>query len=321
MKQIFTTATFLFLLAVSLQTKAQGIYQFWGGTTNGGPDGLGTIFTTRFDGTGQRMINDFALDHPGKPDASNIPVVYNNKLYSVTYAGGTMDDGIIVEFNPATNAYTRRADMSSIGAGQTGGSMIVYNNKLYGVTHGGNNGDGILFEFDPASGSLTKKYDFNEPTGQYPEDNLVLYNNKFYGVTSMGGNEDVGVLFEFNPANNVYTVKHHFDNVGITGIFPRAGLVVYNNLLWGSTHQGTTMGGSGSLFSYNPANNVLSFKRDFSDVGFSGVTTTMTVYNNKLYGTPSSGLHRLLQSAMRYWCLMITNCMAFLFTGVLPAMV
>jgi hypothetical protein len=48
MKQIFTTATFIFLLAVSLQTKAQGIYQFWGGTTNGGPDGGGTIICIIF---------------------------------------------------------------------------------------------------------------------------------------------------------------------------------------------------------------------------------------------------------------------------------
>ncbi|MBK7885441.1 MAG: hypothetical protein IPJ81_17860 [Chitinophagaceae bacterium] len=45
--------------------QSQGIYQFWGATTHGGPDDLGVIFTTKTDGTSQDIKKSFTVANSG----------------------------------------------------------------------------------------------------------------------------------------------------------------------------------------------------------------------------------------------------------------
>ncbi len=200
----------LLLICCVLSVGAQGIYQLWGNTSYGGRDDRGTLFSVKYDGTGHSIKRTFLADNPGTPGNSESFTFYNNKLYSLVYKGGHMDQGIISEYDPASNAYVKRADLNSIDAELPGSPLVVYNNKLYGVSGGGINNEGKLFSFDPVSGQLTNLYNFASATGSHPG-GLLVYNNKFYGVTSNGGANGDGVLYEFDPANNSYTKKADFN--------------------------------------------------------------------------------------------------------------
>src|SRR5687768_10988787 len=132
MKKLYIITLLAFCLTNTLETAAQGIYQLWGTTAYGGPDDLGVLFSTKFDGTGQSIKKTFTAVNPGKAWEGNKPVAYNNKLYSMIREGGLVDEGIITEYDPVTNTYTKRADLHGMSEYGPESALVVYNNKLYG---------------------------------------------------------------------------------------------------------------------------------------------------------------------------------------------
>ena len=76
----------ILLLTVALLNvfllSAQGIYQLWGMTPNGGNDDLGVIFKT--DGTGKNLqvTHQFSIQNPGANPYATL-VEYNGKFYTL----------------------------------------------------------------------------------------------------------------------------------------------------------------------------------------------------------------------------------------------
>lgn len=281
MKKIFTLilATTCFIIPVA--TKAQGIYQFWGTTSAGGKDDNGTFFSTRYDGTAQQNKTYFTTTNSGRSWEGNQPVAYNGKFYSLLHYGGINDDGIISEYDPATNIYTTKANLHDLGTGPGGYALVLAGNKMYGVSgSSGISSPSMLFEFDPASGSISTKHQFTDATGTSVDHEPVLYNNKLYGMTANGGNNDKGVLYEFDPATGTYAVKHHFS--GNMDGNSSIGFTVYANKLW-------SVDGGGMIFSFDPAGNVLSQKQELTALDGNSVYGNMVVLNNKLYGVEAHG--------------------------------
>ena len=282
MKKIFTlvvAATF-FMLPSLIQ--AQGICQFWGTTSAGGKDDNGSFFSTRYDGTAQRNKPYFTTQNSGRSWEGNQPVLYNGKFYSLLHYGGVDDAGIISEYDPATNAYTTKANLFDLGTGESGYALVVAGNKLYGVTRSsGIAKPSMLFEFDPVTGSLSTKHVFTEATGEYVDHEPVLFNNKLYGMATEGGNNNLGVIYEFDPATSGYTVKYHF-SAGMEGS-SSSGFTVYSGRLW-------SVDNSGMIFSFDPATSLVSQKKHMNEIGGGGIYGTMAVLNNRLYGVcPHSG--------------------------------
>ena len=85
MKKIFTL---LFVAGFCCNVAAQGIYQLFGATGYGGPDDRGTLFTTRFDGTGHSIKKTFTVPNAGSPGGDNKPVFLNGKFYTVFDGAG-----------------------------------------------------------------------------------------------------------------------------------------------------------------------------------------------------------------------------------------
>lgn len=282
---------FFFFVNCFFDLKGQGIYQFWGATTHGGPDDLGTIFTTKTDGTGQDIKKSFAVDNPGLAYNANEPVVYNNKLYSALTYGGLHDNGIIAEYDPATGIHSKKADIFTIGGRWPGSALTLCNGKLYGVTaEGGNSFGGLIFEYDPTTHVITKKHDFiaNDAAGFLPRGALTAYNNKLYGMAEKGGADNVGVIFEFDPAANTYK-KCDF-SANTTGNASFARLTVYDNKLWGISLYLFNGPAGGTIFSYDPAINIISPKVSLGSIGLVGHGfIDLTVLNNKLYGVGGIG--------------------------------
>ncbi|MES2760640.1 MAG: T9SS type A sorting domain-containing protein [Bacteroidota bacterium] len=137
------------------------------------------------------------------------------KLYGSTRWGGPNTttsfngDGIIYEFDPTTNVYTKKYDLpGGINGGYSIGYVITANNgKLYGTTYGGTpyqnypNGSGIIYEYDPTTNIYTKKHDFIQNSSIMDIGILGSFwlksskNGKLYGTSQLG-------LFEYNTLTN-----------------------------------------------------------------------------------------------------------------------
>lgn len=222
------------------------------------------------------------------------PVEKDGKFYGITAMGGTNNSGVIYEWDPATNIYTKRIDLSAPGNGplptvetSTIAGMVLYNNRFYGtLPDHGTSGQGELFEWDPTTNAYTKKIDFTTASGSFPNV-MILYNGKFYGTTIAGGANDKGVLFEWDPVTNIYTKKLDFA-IGNNGYWPKAGLGVLNGKMYGSTYAGG-VNDLGVLFEWDPATNVFTKKIDCSEANGSRPVGSMLVSGQKLYGLTTKG--------------------------------
>jgi uncharacterized repeat protein (TIGR03803 family) len=221
-------------------------------------------------------------------------VAKDGKYYGIASMGGSNDVGVLFEWDPVTNVYTKKIDLvtgsgpiPTVETNMTSG-LVLDNGRFYGTVpdHGATE-QGELFEWDPTTNIYTKKIDFTVAGGSLPNAPIVLYNGKYYGTTIAGGANDAGVLFEWDPSTNVYTKKMDFakDN---NGYWPKAGLVVVNGKMYGSTYAGGT-NDLGVLFEWDPATNNYTKKIDCDIANGSRPAGTMILNGQKLYGLTSDG--------------------------------
>jgi uncharacterized repeat protein (TIGR03803 family) len=258
---------------LSIDVPAQGIYHLWGMTSQGGADDIGAIFRADVQGANIQHVYSFPKSNPGATPMYNQLTEYNGKFYAMTSQGGTNELGVIFEWDPATNIYTKKYDFALATGASPQGSLYVFNNKIYGMTlFGGVNDKGVIFEWDPATNVYTKKYDFNGTTGSKPHGGLVADNGKLYGMT---------YDFEWDPATNVYTKKYDFD--GTNGGNPYGDLALKGGKFYGMTSLGGTMD-YGVIFEWNPNSNNYVKKLEF-DFTYQGKPYgSLVLVNNKFYG-------------------------------------
>ena len=268
MKPVSTLLFLLVLLFTGLSSvEGQGIYQLWGMTRDGGSDDVGRMFSTTGAGNNFTERHQFNIVNPGaNPQLTNL-VEYNGKFYGMTEQGGNFNAGVIFEWDPSSNTYTKRFSFDGTTGSGPLGSLTLYNNKFYGTTQsGGDQSQGVIFEWDPATGIYNKKIDFIDNffdgyNGYLPVGNLTMSDGKFYGTTAGGGNDDKGTIFEWDPSTNTFVKK--FDFNGSNGHRPFGTLSLKSGKLYGMT----TTGGAndlGVIFEWNLSTNVFTKKRDFN---------------------------------------------------------
>ena len=273
---------------------------FWGMTSKGVPSNEGVIFKTDSSGNNQSVVYSFPIINEGKsPKYTKLCQASNGKLYGMTASGGSNGGytgyGVLFEYDPATNTFTKKIDFDNTlkGSNPNGSLMQASNGKLYGMTQsGGSHYDGVLFEYDPATNTFTKKIDFDEYSkGSSPYGSLIQASNgKLYGMTQSGGSHYKGVLFEYDPATNAFTKKIDFDGTN-KGERPYGSLMqASNGKLYGMTKEGGTQGG-GVLFEYDPTTNTFTKKIDFdgTNKGKKPYGSLIQAANGKLYGMTNEG--------------------------------
>jgi uncharacterized repeat protein (TIGR03803 family) len=168
-------------------------------------------------------------------------------------AGGGWTETVLHSFN----------NNGTDGYSPWGGLTIDALGNLYGTTAaGGAYNQGTIFELTPtASGSWTEtllhSFNDNGTDGSRPYDTLIFdASGNLYGATELGGTYNHGAVFELTPkVGGGWTEKvlHSFDENGVDGYDPWAGLVLdaAGNLY------GTTLGGGASscgvVFKLTPA--------------------------------------------------------------------
>ncbi len=198
----------------------------------GGIYGNGTMFQYDIQNNTLTNVFDFEKDVSGS-SPTGIPTLVDGKLYGLTYAGGTRNEGVLYTFDPKTKAYSVKISFSRNVTGKypIGSLLLANNGLLYGsTTEGGGYSVGSLFEYYPNTNQLLNKASYfrgkteERATGEHMQGS----NGHLYGLTSKGGDNDNGVLYEYKIGTKLITRKYHLNRLE-TGWYVNGTLLEVNS--------------------------------------------------------------------------------------------
>jgi uncharacterized repeat protein (TIGR03803 family) len=183
--------------------------------------------------------------------------------------------------------------------------LVLSGNTLYGTAwKGGTNGNGTVFSINTDGTGFTTLHTFTDTDvsngtnfdGATPTDPLVLSGNTLYGTTAYGGGTGSGIVFAVNTNGTDYTIVHTF-NGNSDGWYPYGGLVLSNNILYGTAFGGGSSG-YGTVFAVDTDGSnfttLHSFTATAGTAGVDGFGTNsdggypyngLVLSGNTLYGT------------------------------------
>jgi uncharacterized repeat protein (TIGR03803 family) len=205
-------------------------------------------------------------------------------------------------FDPAYNAPSGY-DTNRDGADPQGG-LILSSNILYGTASGGgSSGMGTVFALNTNGTGFKILHSFTPPTtnntdGVGPGGGLAISGNMLYGAASGGGGTGgSGTIFAVNTDDTGFKTLYSFTALDYSsspptnsdGANPNGGLVLSNNMLYGTTYGGGP-GGVGTVFALNT--NGTGFKTLYSFNGTNDGSLPaghLVISGTTLYGTAYSG--------------------------------
>jgi uncharacterized repeat protein (TIGR03803 family) len=157
---------------------------------------------------------------------------------------------------PRLNGQTFTTLHSFNGSDGTGpeASLVLLGNTIYG-TAGGNGIDNIFgtwFAINTDGTGFTNLHYFTGGTaGAYPyESGLILSSNTLYGTVEEGGSGYSGTVSAMNTNGMDFTNLYNFTG-GDDGFYPRGGVVISSNKLYGTANGGGAAGFYGTVFAVN----------------------------------------------------------------------
>ncbi|MHB8260088.1 MAG: choice-of-anchor tandem repeat GloVer-containing protein [Bacteroidia bacterium] len=282
----------------SLMQASDGM--LYGMTQNGGASNNGVLFQYNPATSTYTKKHDFN-GTDGQYPYGSLMQASDGMLYGMTWQGGASSNGVLFQYNPATNTYTDKIDFAGTTNGRRpeGSLMQASDGMLYGMTsEGGASSNGNIFQYNTATNTLTDKFDFNGTNGLSPYGDLMqasdgmLYGMAYQGGVSTNCTGGCGVLFQYNTATNTYTKKLDFGGAGATidGRYPYGSLMqASDGMLYGMTSQGG-VSNYGVLFQYNPATGTYTDKYDFNSTnGGLPQGSLMQGTDGMLYGMTADG--------------------------------
>lgn len=260
---------------------------FYGTTSSGGLNGVGTIFSLDLIGNINILYQMNGTD--GNCYGSLLEAS-NGLLYGMTNNGGTLTKGLIFGCDFMGNFFI----LNEFSGSTYGDSGFPYGNNLievsnglfYGMTSFGGILDyGTIFTCD-TSGNRGVIHQFNYTNGAYPYGSLIKGSNGIlYGMTSEGGTLSYGVIFSCDTSGN-YGVIYNFDF--IYGTYPYGNLLeASNGLLYGMTSQGGT-NNYGTIFTCSTLGNYGVIHNFNSPDGTKPFGSLYEASNGLLYGLTNS---------------------------------
>lgn len=239
---------------------------------------------------------NFDFEANGAQPQTGLSKGKNGNLYGITQYGGTNNEGVIFEYDPANSKMTKKFDFSNKQneTGKYPQALLIQaaDGKLYGMTYTGAVADvGGVFQFDPQTNAYKKQFDFHtSEIGNMPIASLIYANDKMlYGVTETGGLRNQGTIFKYDPVLEVYSKKFDFTNM-TTGEMPIGGIVQAND---GKIYGTTSMGGThdkGILFQFDPLTDGYKAEFEFDSInGSLPLGELMQASDGKIYGMTSEG--------------------------------
>jgi len=146
------------------------------GGTGPCPDGCGTIFKIKPDGTAYSKMLDFTGTANGSFPWGNL-IYDGTALFGMTTFGGVSDSGVVYKIMPDGTGYSKLLDFSGTVNGSTPfGSLFSDGTYMYGMTNtGGTNNKGTIFKMNPAGMGIAENDLQNELT-VYPNPTSGKFN-------------------------------------------------------------------------------------------------------------------------------------------------
>lgn len=268
--------------------------KLYGITTNGGANGVGTLFEYNIASNTIAIMHNFKTTD-GANGSTALIQLSNGKFYGSTQYGGSSNKGVIFEYDLTLDSLTKKVELGSTSIGYyPSGEMLETSGGKYLMlmrTGGPNSFAGTIAEYNISNNSITKKVDFDRvPLGTSPEGTLVKasINGKYYGLCSFGGTSDGGVLFEYDLANNTLTKKIDLSPAAMGSKPSKNLLLATNGKLYGTCKEGGN--GYGTLFEVNPSTGKITKLADFNGTNGKGpVGRLIQAANGKLYGNTQYG--------------------------------
>jgi uncharacterized repeat protein (TIGR03803 family) len=243
--------------------------------------------------------------------------ISGNTLYGTTNAGGFYGDGTVfsVSVTGGTPAVLASFDGTN-GLGPLAG-VTLSGNTLYGTTqYGGSQGLGAVYSLPTAGGTPTVLASLSSSTGEYPSAGVLLSGNTLYSTTRGGtvfsapisgggptilasvgdswgsltlsgsnlyGTTIGGTIFSVPTTGGPATVL-----ATLSGDSPRAGLLLSNGTLYGTTNAGG-INGAGTVFSIPVTGGTPKVLASFDGLNESNPTGGLVISGNTLYGMTQFG--------------------------------
>jgi uncharacterized repeat protein (TIGR03803 family) len=278
----------IFLLIITTVSKAQDV--FTGLTSNGGPEGKGTVFSIKSNGTGFSVIKGFA--DWGNTQNGNLYRNNSDKnFYGMSYWGGTYNAGTIFKVTSAGSlTLLRSLDYANDGAYPDGELVKGNDGNLWGMTSsGGVNTYGTIFKIS-ASGVFNVVYNFDYTHGATALGHLVLSSDgNFYGATRSGGASGYGVVFKLTSAGTL-TVIHSFNGTTDGGYCYGSITEGTDGNLYGITNDGGAYN-YGTIFKVNKSGSTFKVLRNMSNTTDGGYSRSDLIQatDGNFYGMAYSG--------------------------------
>jgi uncharacterized repeat protein (TIGR03803 family) len=229
---------------------------FYGTTSQGGSNGLGTFFKITSGGT-LTTLHSFNGTDGQYPPAPCVEGTDNN-FYGITSQGGANGLGTVFQVT-ATGTLTTLHSFNGTDGANPQAALVPQPEPgliFYGTTNqGGTNNLGTFFSVTP-TGTVTTLHSFNGSDGANPQAALQPQPEPdliFYGTTNQGGTNNLGTVFSVSPSGQVTTL-HSFN--GTDGQYPAGALVLgTDGNLYGTT-AGVVAPGIhvfGQIFNMTPA--------------------------------------------------------------------
>lgn len=242
----FFTAVFLLLFSTSLC--AQDVLM--GLTSNGGPEGKGTLYSYKTDTKAFNVIKGFA--NWGERPVSSLVQGTDGYLYGMTPNGGTYGYGTI--FKIATSGditILKNFDGTNDGGNPKGSLIQATDGNFWGMTSSGpNSGGGCIFKLTPdGKYSVVKAFSINTDGG-WPQGHLIqAADGHLYGVTRSGGASGYGTIFKLTLGGS-YNILKSFNGTSEGGGSYGSLMQASDGAFYGMTHSGGTYS-FGVIFRYS----------------------------------------------------------------------
>ncbi len=241
----------------------------------GGSFANGTVFKVNTTGTGFTTLSSFTEDGNDGVGPDGGLILSGNTLYGTASQGGIANNGTVFAVNTDGSSFTNLHSFTALndstnsdGATPVAG-LVSSGNTLYGTAQvGGSFGNGAVFAISTNGTGFTNLHSFTATSGLLftnsdganPYAGLILSGNTLYGTAETGGGFGNGTVFKLNTNGTGFTNLHSFtaliNSTNSDGASPDGGLVLSNNILYGTAYLGGSSG-KGTVFAVNTKARVL----------------------------------------------------------------
>jgi hypothetical protein len=224
----------------------------------GNTEGCGTVY--KLTPNGNKYKETILYVFKGGDDAllpiAGLAMDSSGALYGTTQFGGgfgSIGDGAVYKLTPSGSGY-RESVIHAFGYSGDGSTpwapvIVESNGAIVGTTvygGGGSNGGGMVFRLAPSGSKYQETIlyrfaggsDGSQPQAPVIDDRGILFGTTSDGADGFPCRRDCGTIYELLPNASGYRHTVLFRFHGQTGYFPRAGVILRQRALYGTTYFG-----------------------------------------------------------------------------------